>query len=150
MKKSPQQDKFEKMLDASKFSACGFMGNDKRTVWEIIDKDTAELEKLGRTKEAIARRMREITDKGAAGLGDWVTISDSIKVMVDDTRGTIPCPWAHGIRCLKRITTVKRTDSGQTVRWSELSIHLIGDHGFFQGHGSPFRLEPQDLVAILW
>lgn len=150
MKKSPQQDKFEKMLDASKFSACGFIGDDSRTVWEIIDADTAELEKLGRTKEMIADRMRSITDKAAAGLGDWVLIDDTMRARVDDTRGTIPCPWAHGVRCLKRITTAERTDTGKSARWSELNIHLIHDHGFFQGKGSPFRLEPEELVKLIW
>ncbi|MBN2621460.1 hypothetical protein JXB22_10270 [candidate division WOR-3 bacterium] len=149
MKKSPQQEKFEKMLDASKFSACGFMGNDKRTVWEIIDADTAMLEKLGTTREKIARRMREITDQGIRGLGDWVKVSDTLMAMVNDARGTIPCPWAHNVRCLKRITIVERTDIDKRVRWSELSIHLINDHGFFQGKGSPYRLEPETLAAIL-
>jgi hypothetical protein len=150
MKKSPQENKFEKMLNVSRFSACGFMGKDKRTVWEIIDADAATLARYGKTKEEIASRMQEITDQGIVGLGDWVTVSDTIKVRVDDTRGTIPCPWAHGVRCSKRITTVKRLDIEQTLRWSDLSIHLIKDHGFFQGHGSPFRLEPAELVAMLW
>jgi len=150
MKKSPQQEKFEKMLDASKFSACGFMGRDTRTIWEIIDADTAKLEKLGITKEKIAARMQEITVHGIRGIGDWIAVSDTIRAMVDDTRGKIPCPWAHGIRCLKRITTIERIDTGQTLRWSDLSIHLILAHGFFQGKGSPFRLEPEDLVNALW
>jgi hypothetical protein len=36
------------------------------------------------------------------------------------------------------------------VQWSDLSIHLIGAHGFFEGRGSFFRLEPAELVAILF
>lgn len=150
MKKSPQQEKFEKMLDASKFSACGFMGQDTRTVWEIIDADSTTLEKLGTTKEKIAQRMQEITQQGLRGMGDWVSVSTVLQVHINDARGSIPCPWAHGVRCLKRITEIKHLDTGQTVRWSDLSIHLVKEHGFFQGHGSPYRLEPKELVTILW
>jgi hypothetical protein len=150
MKKSPQQDKFDRMLDASKFSASGFMGSDTRTVWEIIDADMTTLEKLKTTKEKVAARMQEITDQGIQGLGDWIAASDTIRVRVDDTRGSIPCPWAHGVRCAKRITTIERTDTGQTLHWSDLSIHLILEHGFFQGKGSPYRLEPEYLVDALW
>lgn len=150
MKKSPQQEKFEKMLQASKFSACGFMGDDKRSVWEIIDADAQKLVKAGKIKEDIAARMQGLTEKGASGLGNWVVISPALQVCTDDTRGTIPCPWPHNARCLKRITTLKRTDTGKIIKWSDLNIHLIKEHGFFQGKGSPFRLEPARLVEILF
>ncbi len=150
MKKSPQQKKLEDMLRTSKFSACGFMGTDKRSVWEIIDADAAELERLGRTQEEIARQMQILTDLGKPGLGDWVDIGKDLKVSVDDHRGAIPCPWPHSFRCVKRITTCMHKDTGRTVQWSDLNIHLIKDHGFFEGRGSPFRLEPKELIAIIF
>jgi len=53
-------------------------------------------------------------------------------------------------RYLKTVTTVRRTDTAEIIRWSDLSAHLIGAHGFFQGRGSAFRLEPGDLVQILF
>jgi hypothetical protein len=150
MKKSPQQERLEKMLDASKFSACGFMGNDTRAIWEIVDADAIALEQMGFTKEKVANRMQEITDQGIQGFGDWIVVSETIRVRVDDTRGKIPCPWSHGVRCLKRITTIERTDTGRSLRWSDLNIHLILAHGFFQGKGSLYRLEPKELVNVLW
>jgi hypothetical protein len=30
-----------------------------------------------------------------------------------------------------------------------MHIHLIDSHGFYEGKGSPFRLEPAALVEIL-
>jgi hypothetical protein len=150
MKKDPEQRKLENVLRNPKFSACGFLGDDTRTVWEIIDADAAELERLDVTREQIATRMEELTEQGIPGMGDWVTVSDTLQVQVDDTRGSIPCPWAHGVRCLKRITTIERIDTGQKLRWSDLTIHLIKEHGFFQGKNSPYRLEPKDLIKALW
>lgn len=150
MKKSPQQEKLETLLRSSKFSACGFMGSDKRSLWEIIDSDAAELEKLGKTKEEIAARMQELTDLAKPALGDWVNAGKNLQVSVDDNRGMIPCPWPHRVRCLKRITTATQTDTCRSVRWSDLNIHLIKEHGFFEGQNSPFRIEPKELIEIIF
>ena len=150
MKKSPQERKLEKLLRSSRFSASGFMGNDRRNLWEIIDEDASEIAKAGKTMGEIAQRMRQITDTAKKGLGDWVDISNTLKASVDDNRGMIPCPWPHRIRCLKRITTVRHTPTETQVRWSELNIHLIEEHGFFEGRGAAFRIEPRILVDILY
>ncbi|UCD19577.1 MAG: hypothetical protein JSU64_00110 [candidate division WOR-3 bacterium] len=150
MKKSPQQQKLEGLLQSSKFSACGFMGSDGRSLWEIIDEDAAVIARAGKTMEEIAARMKELTDEGVKGLGDWVEISKTLKVMVDDNRGMIPCPWPHHVRCLKRITYVRSTLKEKEIRWSDLSVHLIKEHGFFQGRGSPYRVDPDTLIKLIF
>jgi hypothetical protein len=150
MKKSPQEQKLERLLRSSKFSASGFLGNDKRSLWEIIDADAAEVAKAGRTLEEVAQRMQEITDIGKTGLGDWVAAGPDLQVSVDDNRGMVPCPWPHHVRCLKRITTVKHTRKGTQTRWSELNIHLIKAHGFFEGRGASFRIEPHALLDAIF
>lgn len=150
MKKSPQEKKLEDMLKSSKFSASGFMGKDRRNLWEIIDADATEVASSGKTMDEVAARMQQITDAGAEGLGEWVAFSDSLRVMVDDNRGIVPCPWPHHVRCLKRITTLCNSKTGTCVRWSELNIHLIKAHGFFEGKGSPFRIEPAQLIRTIF
>jgi hypothetical protein len=35
--------------------------------------------------------------------------------------------------------------TGKRLRFTVLGWHLIQAHGFFQGKGSPFRIEPVDL-----
>jgi len=149
MKKTPQDKKLEAVLKASKISACGFLGSDPRDLWDIIQEDMAEVQALGWSTEAIAARMRELTAIAQKGLGEWVRVGTRLQVQCDDTRGVIPCPWPHRIRCLKRTTTVK-SDAGELLRWSDLNVHLIGAHGFFEGRGSPFRLEPKKLIAVLF
>jgi hypothetical protein len=150
MKKSPDEKALEQMLKASKISGCGFLGYEKRTLWEIIDADAALLEQLGKTKEQIADRMKQLSDIARTGLGDWIEVSDKLKVMMNDTRGYIVCPWPHHVRCLKVVTTVQRVDLNASITWSDLNIHLIRDHCFFEGKGSPFRLEPKALVEIIF
>ena len=150
MKKSPQEKKLEDMLRSSKFSASGFMGTDRRNLWEIIDADAIEVVRSGKTMEKIAARMQQITSTGADGLGEWVDLDENLRVIVDDNRGVVPCPWPHHVRCLKRITTVSNSKTGKSLRWSELNIHLIKAHGFFEGKGSPFRIEPAELIMLIF
>lgn len=142
--------KLEQMLRSSVFAAGGFMGSDARTATEVIDADAATLSHLGVTAERVAARMQECTEVAIKGLGNWVEVDAGCEARVDESRGWIPCPWSDGKRFRKRVTTVKRTDSGRTVNWSDLSIHLIATHTFFEGKGSFFRIEPADLVDVLF
>jgi hypothetical protein len=150
MKKSPQMKKLEETLRESKLSLSGFMGDDSRDLTEILDADAREVALLGLTMEEIARRMQELTSLAKKELGASCTVSGNIEVCADDNRGLIPCPWAHGVLCQKTVTTVTRLDIGKKIQWSDLSIHLIMEHGFFQGIGSAFRLNPRELVEIIF
>jgi hypothetical protein len=150
MKKTPQLIKLEKMLRASKFSAHGFLGDDKRNIYEIIDADAAMLTKLGYTRERVARRMEEISESALNGLGSWVQINDSIKARANDTRGKIPCPFGHGYNCSKTIIMVEQTDKKKSIQWSYMNIHLIKEHGFFEGKGAEFRIDPRELVEVIF
>jgi len=142
--------KLEETLRTSRIVSGGFLGKDPRILVEILETDAAELTGLGTTREAVAARMREITDRALEGLGTPVKFDEKREVTADDNRGQIICPWPHAGRYFKTITTVRRTDTGETLRWSELSRHFIEEHGFFQGKGSVFRLEPRTLVRVIF
>ena len=150
MKESPQTQKLEQMLRSSKLVAGGFMGADSRTVAEIIDADTRELAKLGYTADQIASRMQTITNTAKAGLENWVRIDDERQAIVQEARGFTICPWPHSGHCAKRVTTVERLDSGQTIHFSDLNIHMIAEHNFFEGRGSAFRIEPGKLIDVIF
>lgn len=150
MKRSPDAKRLEKVLRCSRLVAGGFMGKDSRILEEIIEADGAELTRLGTTPEAIGVRMREMTERGREGLGTAVRFDPKREVVVDENRGQTVCPWPHAGGYPKTVTTLRRLDTGETAMWSELSRHLIEAHGFFQGRGSPFRLEPRELVSILF
>ncbi len=149
-KKSPQLQRLEEVLRSSKLVSGGFMGSDIRSVLNVIDADAAELTKLGFTAKAIAERMQEITDIAKDGLGNWVKIDENRQTMTEEAKGTLVCPWPHPGKFAKRVTTVKLTGSGQTIKWADLGIHLIAEHCFFEGKGSAFRIEPEKLIRIIF
>lgn len=150
MKQGPDIVELDITLRVSPLVAGGFMGNDPRSVTEVIDADAGELSRLGVTDKEIAARMKAVTDKAAPAQGTWVEIAPGREAQVEETRGSTPCPWRHRGRYFKRVTTVRRKDSDAILRWTDLNTHMIGAHGFFEGKGSLFRLEPAELVKMLF
>jgi hypothetical protein len=149
MKQSPDIVRLEEVLRSSKLVSGGFMGDDRRTLAEVLETDAAVLEKTGISAKQLAVKMQEVTDRAITGLGTWIDIDGKLIAKVDEAKGAIVCPWPHPADFAKRVTTVKCVKSALTAKWSDLGIHLIDEHSFFQGDGSQLRTEPRELIRIL-
>ena len=149
MKETPEQKVQNDILLPGKFSGEGFLGDDNRHLAEIIQDDLTVVERLGFTPQELAERMRALTEAGKTGLGRPVDVDGKIAVTVSDDRGTIPCPFSDNYRTTKQTTQATNLKSGLTLRWSDLNIHMIGEHCFFEGLGSPFRIDPDQLVELI-
>jgi hypothetical protein len=149
MKESPRMQRLDDVLRSSRLVAGGFMGSDTRSADEIINDDAVRMAGLAVTTDEIASRMRQITKKARGGLGTWVRIDNNLRAMVHDAKGRLTCPWPHPGEFDKTVTTVGRIDSPDAIRWADLNIHMIAEHGFFEGRGSPFRIEPDKLIRII-
>jgi hypothetical protein len=130
-------------------SGEGFLGTDPRSLADIIAADARTVAACGTSNTAIAARMRQLTDSGEAGLGRPVLVDGHLEVTVSDTRGRIACPFSDGFGAHKRLISVVDRQSGRTVCWSDLNIHLIEEHGFYEGRGAAFRVEPQGLAELI-
>lgn len=151
MKQSPRDKKLEEVLRSTHLVAGGFMGTDKRHPQEVIEQDMAALEKGGVTATQVADRMRALTELAKPRLGSWVDHADGkLRVKSEDFKGQLICPWPHPGYFDKRITTVEQLETGKQLTWTDLNIHMIADHGFFEGEGAFFRIEPADIVALLF
>lgn len=150
MKQSPEDRRLEEFLRSYKLVAGGFFGGDTRSVSEVIDADAATLSRLGFSAEQLAERMNQITKIATTGLGTWVRLDDRLEAKVDEAKGNITCPWPHPGQFAKRITHLRVIETGQTIFFSDLSTHLIADHAFFEGKGSPFRTDPAELVKMIF
>jgi len=150
MKQSPSMRDLELMLRSSRIAAGGFLGNDARPLEEIIDADMVSLAHLGYTAAQVAERMRQLTALAVPQLGNPVAAEDNLSVISQDYMGSIICPWPHPVSLAKRITIVRRTDTGESIRWTDLGIHMIAEHGFFEGKGSAFRVDPAQLIKVIF
>ena len=124
-----------------------FLGSDTRLIAQIIESDEAELRAAGLGADELARAMRRLTEKGMESLGDEVQ-ADGFMVRVEEYMGQIGCPFKHAVREAKRNTTAV-DPRGRVMTWTDMSIHLIERHGFFQGEGSDYRLVPLELAEFL-
>jgi hypothetical protein len=149
MRQSSKTKKLEQFLRSCRLVADGFLGQDERGLQEITNADAAQLWELGYTPRLVAEKMQQLTEAAKSMLGNPVNVK-GLMVTYEDFKGSIVCPWPHPGSFAKAITTVKRVDTDETIRWTDLNIHMISEHGFFEGKGSAFRIEPVKLVKIIF
>ncbi len=149
MKKSPQEQEQETLLSPSKFSAEGFLGNDQRTVDEIIAEDRRTLERLGATCESVARLLSNAFDRAESKLGVPVDLVKGVAATHFEARGKLPSPFRGEGVFRKGEVSVTEKGTGKTFFITKLGIHLIRTHCFFQGRGSRYRIEPEEVIGIL-
>jgi len=140
----------EEVMRSSKLVMGGFLGPDKRRLYDVIEEDLSVVWHLGYSVEDLGQRMQDLTQAGIEGMGCPMLVENKLEVCVEEHKGMNVCPWPHKGVYRKRITTVKRLDSGKTLRWTDLGIHMIRRHGFFEGRGSHYRIEPRELIAVIF
>lgn len=150
MKETPLEQKIASRMQPGVITLSGFLGEDSRHFHEIIEDDEKSLAGLGKTPEEIADRMQYFTDKSWDSFEQEIILEDIYRVETDVVRGRLICPFSHPGGYRKAITILTNTKLGITIQWSSLNLHMIKEHHFFEGKGSPFRLEPEDLVRALF
>ncbi|MHC1786807.1 MAG: hypothetical protein AB9880_07085 [Christensenellales bacterium] len=148
MKQNPKNEQTRANLQAGKLAKEGFLGGDTRAVEEIIASDAASLQGRGLNPQDLAAAMLSLTRLGLAGMGSWVDTKD-YTVKVEEFMGFMPCPFRDGRRAAKRNTEARSKATGKTLTWTDMGLHLIQAHGFFQGEGSAYRLDPLELADFL-
>jgi len=150
MKQNPEYERIQANMVAGKISSSGFLGEDQRTLQDILHEDNLTVLKTGYSHEAIAQRMGYLTEQGKKGMGSPVIVDDIFEVTADDHRGFIPCPFGDNFKAPKTNVMVKNLITSDTIHWTELNIHMIEKHGFYEGKGSFFRIDPEELVKIIF
>ncbi len=148
MKPLPEEEKIRKNFQPGEITRDGFLGIDTRHIHDIIRDDLQTLEHKKISPQQIADRLQYFTDKGKEALENKVAV-DTYTVQVTWARGMIPCPFGEPGLHHKITIYLTNTKTGKSITFSQLSIHLIREHGFFAGKGSTFRLDPLVLKGFL-
>jgi len=149
MKRSPSDDSLRRNLDPSRFAGEGFLGDDSRPVEEIIATDTAALERAGISLEQVVSALRDAWVRGRAGLGAEVDLGRNRVAVYHESMGRIPSPFRGEGVFEKGEVVVIDTLTHDTITLTALGIHLIARHGFFQGIGSRYRIDPLAAARLL-
>ena len=149
MKQPPDLEQAEKRMQPGVITRDGFLGHDGRQLEEILQEDENRVVRLHLTHHRIARRMKYFTAEGRKGLGNPVTVDEIYTVKVEEWRGVLTCPWDDAGLFRKGYVTVRNEELGEELTWTPLSIHMVREHGFYEGKGSTYRIEPEDAKRIL-
>lgn len=149
MKKADILNSIEQRLRDSTATRKGFLGRDERGLAAILQADDAAIRRRGLTHAHVAQHLLALRQAGWERLGDPVSVPPHFEICVDAARGTLPCPFGDQGSFAKVNTTVHNLESGREITFTDLNIHLIAAHGFYEGHGAQFRLDPEQLMDTL-
>lgn len=149
MKQTPQMKIVEENMRPGVITLLGFLGKDSRNLVDILIEDDGAVKRLGLTHELIAEKMNLLRDEGMRGLGEFVDAEPCFEVKVESVRGKMPCPFEHPGIFPKTNIYVRNKKTGREIFYTDMHIHLIRVHGFYEGKGFPFRLEPEELAEVL-
>jgi hypothetical protein len=148
MKPNPTEVRVRQRMAAGVLSRDGFLGDDPRSLADIIADDQAVLAAAGVTAGQVGEVLEEISAAAEAGLETQVTLfSGVVTARLLEGMGRTPCPFACGVRNRKGELTIEF--GPQRLVLTPLAVHMILEHGFFQGRGSRYRLEPATAVELL-
>ncbi len=148
----------EQKMRPGVLSAGGFLGNNE-SLSDIIVEDNNTLSSIGVSHKQIETKLTELIDL-ALNSGTKKYSNQDFRVKVNIFTGFQICPWTRNIhqeQCIfgsgvkygsiDWIITNKKKKL--TVSGPGLLVHLIGDHHFFEGKESTYRIEPQLLCSLL-
>lgn len=148
MKNTQAERDAQEQMQAGRITAQGFLGNDKRSLADIVASDNEAWRRAGTDPDAAVAFLEKMRDLGQKGLGDPTGIDGRWVVTVGDARGILPCPFHDGSFHKNSIVVLDET-TGKRIVYSDLSIHLLSAHRFCQGKGSPFRLDPETVAEMM-
>ena len=148
MKQTPYWKKVTERMAPGVLSLNGFLGEDPRRIEEIIEADNATVNGLWTTHEALSDKLMEVYEIASAGLGAKVAVADRLKAGVLEVLGRIPCPFGGCGTFPKGEVELVEEDTGRRIRFTPMSIHMIRTHGFYEGVGSRYRVDPKLLYDL--
>ena len=150
MKKTPQEKRIQQNLQPGVVTLTGFLGNDHRFYQDIIEEDKNMLIELCITPDEVADRLQYFTDLAWDSYDGPIIIDDVYQVEYKSYRGKIPCPFLHPGLFPKGTITLRNLFCQKEICWTPLNIHMIRKHCFFEGKGTPHRIEPNEIIEILF
>jgi hypothetical protein len=148
VKRSPDVKRAAERMAPGVLSKHGFLGSDPRRLEDILDADASAVAGLGTTHEAIAAELGRSLADAEAATGTSVAVDEHLHAVHTEVMGRIPCPFGRCGTFQKGEANLTDDATGETLRFTALSVHMIGEHGFYEGRGSCYRVEPAAVFRM--
>lgn len=135
-------------------SGEGFLGASEKLLDVLADDNRYVVEKLGLTHQELARHLHAMATIGwwkwkhKEDVTAFVYRGRRLIVTLTFTRGSQPSPFNDGTESGAN-ATVENLDNGRKITFALLVPSMIERYGFYEGHGTDYRVDPQQVVDVL-
>jgi hypothetical protein len=149
----------EKDMRPGALSRLGFLGKDEKLLDVLAMDNVHVVEELGLTHQELARHLHVV---GAIGRQEYVKAAKAgrqppetefryhgkkFKVKAAAFRGYQDSPFDDGTKTNSE-ATVWNLDNGKKLHYSLLLPDMIERYGFYEGKGTPYRVEPRAILEV--
>lgn len=132
----------------------GFLGADE-SLLEVLSADNRYVvDELGLTHQELARHLQALAAIGWRQLerdergAPFTYRGRRFRISIAVTRGSQPSPFNDGTESGAN-AILENLDNGQQLAFGLLLPTMIGRYGFYEGHGTPYRVEPREVIELL-
>ncbi len=143
----------EKDMRPGVASRAGFLGKDERLLDVLAADNAYVVDELGLTHQELARHLRVVgaiaRKYAAAGKADkeFAYHGRRYKVRAEFYRGYQESPFEDGTKTNCNVT-VRNLTNGKALHYSLLVPEMIERYGFYEGKGTPYRVEPRAILEV--
>jgi hypothetical protein len=159
---APDYAELQARMRPGQLSRTGFLGPDER-LCDVIAADREAMIGLGVRFEDLATALSAALAPALASSTHAAVLDrPRVAVRIQQYQGYQVCPWspdpAHAQPCRHDATglalasidwTLEDLETRAVVTGSGMAVHLLHDHHFCQGFGSPNRVDPVALACVL-
>jgi hypothetical protein len=142
-------DSLEKDMRPGAWASKGFLGESDRLIDTLADDNHYIVDQLGLTHQEIAKHLRAL---GAAAeqakSQEFRYHGRRFKATVRVSRWYQPSPFRDGTQT-NALVIADNLDADKRLEYSLLMPDLIERYGFYEGRGTPYRLDPKKIVEFL-
>jgi len=132
----------------------GFLGPEEKLVDVLVADNQLVVEELGLTHQRLAKHLHAMgaigfwQEKHKRGGTEFIYQGRRFKVVVVMWKGYQLSPFMDGTRTAAD-ATVQNLDNGKKLGYSLLVPHMIERYGFYEGKGTPYRVDPRQVIEVL-
>jgi hypothetical protein len=142
----------EKDMRPGAISAKGFLGKDERLLDVLAEDNRYVVDKLGLTHQELARHLHLLgavaLKRSKEGPVEIVYHGKKFRLVPRLARGFQDSPFKDGTKTNCNLTVVN-LGTGKKLTYSLLVPHMIERYGFYEGKGTPYRVEPKVVMEVL-
>ena len=139
----------EKDMRPGAYATKGFLGGQEKLLDLLVEDNRHVVEQLGLTHQVLARHLRALGEASSKAAGkEFRYHGRRFKGSVRYSKWYQASPFRDGT-ITNAAAIIDNLDSEQRLEFSLLMPDLIERYGFYEGKGTPYRLEPRKVVEFL-